>query len=126
MVADGGGKQGGGRSAQPAPVLLRGAEQGWGLRGSSRVGGECGAGRENGSPSARRGREGSPRGPSAPKRPGGLRTSVVMVPAPRVVVVQDLGGGPGIQDVVHLVLLPPGQRLAHDLPGFVDVEVPGT
>lgn len=54
-----------------------------------------------------------------------LPTFVVVVPAACVVVLQDLRGVPGVQDVVHLVLLAPRQRLAHDLPGFVDVEVPG-
>ena len=48
-----------------------------------------------------------------------------MVPAPRVVVLKDLGGLPGVEDVVHLVLLPPGQGLTHGLSGFVYVEVPG-
>lgn len=48
-----------------------------------------------------------------------------MVPAARVVVLQDLGRVPGIEDVVHLVLLAPSQRLTHGLSGLVDVEVPG-
>ena len=47
-----------------------------------------------------------------------------MVPTARVVVLQDLGGVPGVEDVVHLVLLAPSQRLAHGLSGLVDVEVP--
>lgn len=64
---------------------------------------------------------------SLPARPActSLATFVVVVPASRVVVLQDLGRVPGVEDVVHLVLLAPGQRLAHDLSGFVDVEVPG-
>lgn len=53
-------------------------------------------------------------------------TSVVVVPAAGVVVLQHLRRAPGLQQVVHLVLLPPGQRLAQDLPRFVHVEVPGT
>lgn len=48
-----------------------------------------------------------------------------MVPASRVVVLKDLGGLPGVEDVVHLVLLSPGQRLTQGLSGFVYVEVPG-
>lgn len=47
-----------------------------------------------------------------------------MVPTARVVVLQDLGGAPGVEDVVHLVLLAPSQRLTHGLSGLVDVEVP--
>lgn len=53
-------------------------------------------------------------------------TFVVVVPAPRVVVLQDLRGAPGLQNVVHLVLLSPSQGLTQDLPGFVNIEVPGT
>lgn len=53
-------------------------------------------------------------------------TFVVVVPAPRVVVLQDLRGPPGLQNVVHLVLLSPSQGLTQDLSGFVDIEVPGT
>lgn len=53
-------------------------------------------------------------------------TSVMVVPAPSVVVLEDLWWAPGVQEVVHLVLLPPGQRLAKDLPGLVHVEVPGS
>lgn len=52
-------------------------------------------------------------------------TSVVVVPAAGVVVLKNLRRAPGFQQVVHLVLLPPGQRLAQDLPCFVDVEVSG-
>lgn len=52
-------------------------------------------------------------------------TFVVVVPAACVVVLQDLGGVPGVEDVVHLVLLAPSQRLTHGLSGLVDVEVPG-
>lgn len=55
-----------------------------------------------------------------------MLTFVVMVPAPRVVVLEDLGRGPRVKNVVHLVLLSPRQRLAHGLSGFVNVEVPGT
>lgn len=54
-----------------------------------------------------------------------LATFVVMVPAARVVVPQHLRGLPGVEDVVHLVLLAPSQRLTHGLSGLVDVEVPG-
>ena len=53
-------------------------------------------------------------------------TSIVVVPAPGVVVLKDLWWSPGLQQVVHLVLLPPGQRLAEDLPRLLHVEVPGT
>lgn len=52
-------------------------------------------------------------------------TFIVVVPAARVVVLQDLRRIPGIENVVDLVLLPPRERLTHDLSGFVDVEVPG-
>ena len=55
-----------------------------------------------------------------------LPTFIVVVPASSVVVVEDLRGGPGLQQVVHLVLLPPGGGLAQDLPGLVHVEVPGS
>lgn len=48
------------------------------------------------------------------------------MPAAGVVVLQHLRRAPGLQQVVHLVLLPPGQRLAQDLPRFVHVEVPGS
>ena len=54
-----------------------------------------------------------------------IATSVVVVPASGVIVVEDLRRGPGLQQVVHLVLLPPGQRLTQELPGLVHVEVPG-
>lgn len=50
-------------------------------------------------------------------------TSIVVVPAAGVVVLQNLRGRPSLQQVVHLVLLPPGQRLAKDLSRFVHVEV---
>lgn len=50
----------------------------------------------------------------------------MVVPAACVIVLQHLRGAPGLQQVVHLVLLPPGQRLAQDLPRFVHVEVPGS
>lgn len=49
----------------------------------------------------------------------------MVVPAPGVVVLENLGRAPRLQQVVHLVLLPPGQRLAEDLPGLVHVEVSG-
>lgn len=52
-------------------------------------------------------------------------TSVVVVPAPGVEVLEKLGRAPGLQQVVHLVLLPPGQGLAEDLPRLVHVEVSG-
>lgn len=79
---------------------------------------------ETGTHSLGRGGGHARKGPLRPVE-GSPRTFVVMVPAPRVVVLEDLGRAPGVQDVVHLVLLPPGQRLAHDLSGLVDVEVPG-
>lgn len=49
-----------------------------------------------------------------------------MVPASCIVVLKDLGRVPGIENVVDLVLLPPRQRLTQNLPGLVNVEVPGT
>ena len=67
----------------------------------------------------------TPREAASKRARDAQRTFVVMVPASGIVVLEDLGGPPGIEDVVHLVLLPPSQRLTHDLPGFVDVEVPG-
>lgn len=48
----------------------------------------------------------------------------MVVPVPGVVVVEDLRRAPGVKQVVHLVLLPPRQRLAQDLPRLVHVEVP--
>lgn len=50
-------------------------------------------------------------------------TAVMVVPAPGVVVLEDLWGAPGVQQVIHLVLLPPGQTLTQDLSRFVHVEV---
>lgn len=49
----------------------------------------------------------------------------MVVPAPGVVVVQQLRSLPGVQQEVHLVLLPPGERLTQDLPGLLQVKVPG-
>lgn len=49
----------------------------------------------------------------------------MVVPAAGVVVLKNLRRAPGLQQVVHLVLLPPRQRLAQDLPGLVHVEVSG-
>lgn len=49
-----------------------------------------------------------------------------MVPAASVVVLKNLWRAPGLQQVVHLVLLPPSQRLAQDLSCLVHVEVPGS
>ena len=51
-------------------------------------------------------------------------TSVMVVPAPSVVVLEDLWWTPRLQQVVHLVLLSPGKRLTQDFTGLVDVEVP--
>lgn len=51
-------------------------------------------------------------------------TSVMVVPASCVVVLKDLWWGPGLQQVVHLMLLPPSQWLTQNLPGLVHVEVP--
>lgn len=53
------------------------------------------------------------------------RTSVVVVPATCVVVLKDLRRVPSLQQIVHLMLLPPGQRLAQYLPRFIHVEVSG-
>jgi len=49
----------------------------------------------------------------------------MVMPATGVEVLKDLWRVPGLQQVVHLVLLPPGQRLAQYLPSLIDVEVPG-
>lgn len=50
-------------------------------------------------------------------------TSVMMVPPSGVVILQQLRPLPRVQQEVHLVLLPPGERLAQELPGFVQVEI---
>lgn len=47
----------------------------------------------------------------------------MVVPAAGVIVLKDLWRAPGFQQVVHLVLLPPSQRLAQDLPCFIHVKV---
>lgn len=48
-----------------------------------------------------------------------------MVPASGVEILKDLRRVPSLQQVVHLVLLPPGQGLAQDLSRFIHVEVSG-
>lgn len=52
------------------------------------------------------------------------RTYVLVVPAPRVELLQEGRGPPRLQEEVHLVLLSPAQRLAQHLPGPLQVEVP--
>lgn len=52
-----------------------------------------------------------------------LLTSVLIMPSSGVVLIQQGWGPPGLEDVIHLVLLSPGQRLAEHLPSFVNVEV---
>jgi len=54
---------------------------------------------------------------------GGELTPVVVVPAPGVVVGQQGGALPGVQQEVHLVLLPPDERLAEHLACLLQVEV---
>lgn len=49
----------------------------------------------------------------------------MVVPVAGVVVLEDLRRVPGLQQVVHLVLLSPRQGLAQDLPSLIHVEVSG-
>lgn len=53
-------------------------------------------------------------------------TFVMVMPASCIVILEHLGRIPGVQNIIHLVLLTPCQGLAKDLSCFVDVEVPGT
>lgn len=50
----------------------------------------------------------------------------MVMPASCIVILEHLGRIPGVQNIIHLVLLTPRQGLAKDLSCFVDVEVPGT
>lgn len=49
----------------------------------------------------------------------------MVVPAPGVILLQQQWALPRVQQEVHLMLLPPGKRLAQELSGFVQVEVSG-
>lgn len=49
----------------------------------------------------------------------------MVVPASGVIVLEQLGAFPCVQQEIHLVLLPPGERLAQELPGLVEVEISG-
>lgn len=49
----------------------------------------------------------------------------MVVPSSGVIVLKQLWALPCVQQEVHLVLLPPGERLAQELPGFVHVEISG-
>lgn len=56
---------------------------------------------------------------------GGGATFVVVMPASAVIILQQLRALPRVQQEVHLVLLPPGEGVAQELPGLVQVEVTG-
>lgn len=47
------------------------------------------------------------------------------MPASSVIVVKQLWTLPCVEQEIHLMLLPPGKRLAQKLPGFVKVKVSG-
>lgn len=47
----------------------------------------------------------------------------MVVPAPRIELLQEGRGVPGLKEEVHLVLLSPAQGMAQHLPGLVQVEV---
>lgn len=49
----------------------------------------------------------------------------MVVPASAVVILEQLRALPRVQQEIHLVLLPPGERVAQELPGLVQVEIPG-
>lgn len=51
------------------------------------------------------------------------RTYVLVVPASGIELLQGSRRLPGLQKVIHLVLLPPAQGLAQHVPGLVQVEV---
>lgn len=46
------------------------------------------------------------------------------MPASAVIILEQLWPLPCVQQEIHLVLLPPGERVAQELPGLVQVEVP--
>lgn len=52
-------------------------------------------------------------------------TFVMVMPAPAVIILEQPRPLPRVQQEVHLVLLPPGERVAQKLPGLVEVEVSG-
>lgn len=47
------------------------------------------------------------------------------MPASAVIILEQLRALPRVQQEVHLVLLPPGEGVAQELPGLVQVEVTG-
>lgn len=47
----------------------------------------------------------------------------MVVPAPRIELLQEGRRSPGLEEEVHLVLPPPAQGLAQHLPGPVQVEI---
>lgn len=49
----------------------------------------------------------------------------MVVPASSVIVLKQLWALPRVQEEIYLVLLPPGERLPHELSGFVKVEISG-
>lgn len=49
----------------------------------------------------------------------------MVMPASAEIILEQLWALPRVQQEIHLVLLPPGERVAQELPGLVEVEVPG-
>lgn len=49
----------------------------------------------------------------------------MVVPASGEIVLEQLRALPRVKQEIHLVLLPPGERLAQELPGLVEVEISG-
>lgn len=47
------------------------------------------------------------------------------MPASSVIFLEQLWALPCVQQEIHLMLFPPGKRLAQKLPGLVEVEIPG-
>lgn len=53
-------------------------------------------------------------------------TSVVVVPGTGEEVLQQLWALPGVQEEIHVVLLPPSEGLTQELSGLVHVEISGS
>lgn len=50
----------------------------------------------------------------------------MVVPGSSEEVLKQLWALPGVQKEVHLVLLPPGERLTQELSGLVHIEISGS
>ena len=60
------------------------------------------------------------------QQPSSFSTSVMVVPASSVIFLKELWPLPRVQQEIHLMLFPPGERLTQKLPGFVQVEISGS